>query len=68
MAVLIASPLFILAYKTVWFFNRNNKTDPEKYDCLNLDLTHGWIKSLARVQGLLFWFTLKGIECKECKL
>lgn len=30
MGVLIASPIFIAAYKTVWFFNRNNKSDPEK--------------------------------------
>lgn len=26
MAVLIASPGFIVSYKSVWFFNRNNKT------------------------------------------
>jgi hypothetical protein len=28
LGVLIVAPVFIVAYKHVWFFNRNNKTDP----------------------------------------
>jgi hypothetical protein len=35
LAVLIAAPVFIVAYRDVWFFHRNHKTDPEKYPSLH---------------------------------
>lgn len=31
LAVLFASPGFAVSYKSVWFFNRNNKTNPEEF-------------------------------------
>lgn len=63
MAVLIASPLFITSYRTVWFFNRNGKTEPEKYSSINLDLTSGSTRSFRKAQDLDYWYTPKDTEC-----
>lgn len=30
MAVLLACPLFVLSWRTVWFFNRGKKNNPDK--------------------------------------
>lgn len=65
MAVLLASPIFITSYKTVWFFNRGNKTDPEKLVMIKLGSTNGWIKNTAKAPGLDCWCTRKDTERME---
>ena len=65
MAVLLASPFFIVSYKTVWFFNRDKKIDHEKYILTKPDSICGSIRNFLKVQDLVCWPILRDIECME---